>query len=342
MDETGEACLTIGKLKREESMSKPVNTALVGAFVVGAIGIVIAMAFFISGNGFGSEKERAVMVFDSSVKGLKIGAPVAFRGVQIGQVTNIELLMDAQTYDVMMPVYVDLNTNIIKKIGTKQEENSTQQLIDRGMRAQLQSQSLLTGLLYVQLDFHPGTKLNYREIDSEVSQLPTIRTDMEKLSRNLQNLDFATLFENIRRIVANIDVLLSDPQTGMITGNMNETLDSLEALSQSLQTTVEKSGPGVNSLIANSDKTMQELSRELPQLSASIRSTLADLSATLQRFEKTLGGVDYNLSDDSPVLYDVRKAARELGKAGRSLQSLAETLEEQPESILKGKSPLGE
>jgi paraquat-inducible protein B len=322
-------------------MSKPTNTIAIGAFVTGALIIFFSLAFYLGGGAFKKNTYTAVMVFDGSVKGLKIGAPVAFKGVQIGEVAKIGLVLDTDSYEVLMPVEVRISEDRIKKIGSNRDEDSFEHLLKRGMRAQLQLQSLLTGLLYIQLDFHPDSKQNYFSYETEFTQVPTIPTDLERISRNLQNLDFGKLFEGIESSVAAIDKILNDPETQALTGNVNQTLAAVRELGVRLESEIETLSPGVNSLVHNADETMVQLNRELPVLSADTQVTLEQLTATLATAQTALEGMDYILSDDSAVLYDIRAAAKDLGAAGRALQSLAETLETQPESLLKGKSPLG-
>ena len=322
-------------------MTRPVNTIAIGGFVVGAALIFFGLVFYLSGNVLGKDSYPAVMVFDGSVKGLKVGAPVAFKGVQIGEVTRISLVLDTDSYAVMMPVEVRINDRRIRKIGSNQDEDSFQHLLKRGMRAQLQLQSLLTGLLYIQLDFHPESKAIFADYETELEQVPTIPTDMERFSRNLEDLDFGKLLDGIQATIHGMDLIINDPETRALTGNLNETLDALAQLSTRLKTEIDEVSPGFNRLISNTDQTMQQINRDLPALTKSAQTSLDELSAALAAAQTTLGNVDYTLSDDSAVLYDVRKAANELGAAGRALQSLAETLETQPESLLKGKSPLG-
>ncbi len=97
------------------------------------------------------------MVFDGSVKGLNVGAPMTLRGVQVGQVTGIELVLDSTKASVIMMVEADLNAKNIRREGPA-NANLTEELIARGLRAQLNTQSLLTGLLYIELDFHPDSR----------------------------------------------------------------------------------------------------------------------------------------------------------------------------------------
>ena len=154
------------------------HTVAIGAFVIGAILIALTTLVFLLGSGFG-KREKVVMVFDGSVKGLNVGAPMALRGVQVGQVTNIELILDSDNASVIMQVEADLNAKNIRREGSA-TANLTEELIARGLRAQLNSQSLLTGLLYIELDFHPDSPLNLADIDSPYIQLPTVPTNLQR------------------------------------------------------------------------------------------------------------------------------------------------------------------
>ncbi|MCB1708814.1 MAG: MCE family protein, partial [Halioglobus sp.] len=167
-------------------MSSKPHTVAIGAFVFGAILIAITIVIFALGSGFGQQREKVVMVFDGSVKGLVIGAPVTLRGVQIGQVTNLELMLDADTIELIMVVEAEISEKNIRRLGSNPEK-VTDELIARGMRAQLKTQSLLTGLLYIQLDFHPDKPAVFVDLKSEHVQIPTIPTDLELLTRQIED-----------------------------------------------------------------------------------------------------------------------------------------------------------
>lgn len=334
-------------------MSKQANTVAIGAFVVGAFLILFSAVFYLSGNVFNRNTEQALMVFDGSVKGLKIGAPVAFKGVQIGEVTDFDVIVDLDTYDVLTPVEVRVYSDRIVRVSggevvTKTDRDVTDALIERGLRAQLQVQSLLTGLLYIQLDFHPNTQPRFTEQDLEKYDLPlelgiipTIPTDLERLARGLQEIDFRALADNVQTTLNGLDRFINDPDFQDIPENLNATLAAIEELSSRLDSELEAMGPDLNALVADTSGTMKTLNQDMPELSGNAKKSLAELAAALDAAETTLGNVDYLLSEDSATLYEITKAAKELGAAGRAMQSLAETLETQPESLLKGKSPLG-
>jgi paraquat-inducible protein B len=334
-------------------MSKQANTVAIGAFVVGAALILFGALFYLSGNVFNRNTDTGLMVFDGSVKGLKVGAPVAFKGVQIGEVTDFDVIVDLDTFDVLTPVEVRIyNDRVVGIRGGDRVEDTdldvTDALIKRGLRAQLQVQSLLTGLLYIQLDFHPDRPARFTAQDLEkydlpddVNVVPTIPTEFERLARGLEEFDFPALLENIETTLSGIDRFINDPDLQALPENVGATLAAIENLSVRLDDEVQTLSPELNTLLSEAGGTMKTLNRDIPEISADAQQALASLSAALGAAQTSLGNVDYLLSDDSATLYEITRAAQELAAAGRALQSLAETLETQPESLLKGKSPLG-
>ena len=327
-------------------MSKPVNTVAIGSFVAGALIILFSLAFYIGGSAFGGKSEPGLLIFDGSIKGLNMGAVVAFKGVPIGEVTGTHVVIHSESLDVLTPVEIKINRGRIKKVGDEENfEPSLQELIDRGLRAQLKVQSMLTGLLYVQLDYFPGTEVRYTAADidvdtDEILVIPTIPTDLERFANSVEKINWDALFADITRILEGADKLLNSAATQGLPQQASDSLAAIQLLSQRLEGEIAALSPELNRAVSNTGDAMSQVNQELPQLSASARQTLDELTQALEQAGGTLKNVDYLLSDDSAVVYDVRNAAQELGAAGRALQSLAETLETQPESLLKGKSPL--
>lgn len=328
-------------------MSKPVNTVAIGTFVAGAVLLFFAVAFYLTGNAFRGNTDRGLVVFDGSVKGLNVGAPVTFKGVQFGEVTRIDLVLNTDTYEAVTAVHLRTDPNKIKKLGEdyKIEGERLQALIDRGLRAQLQQQSLLTGLLYVSMDFHPGTEKRYTHsdihADEDVYVIPTVPTDWERISRTLGDIDLSGAVDKIDQTIAGIDEFINDPEMQALAGNLNKMLAAIEELGTRLTTEVDTLSPDLNLLVEEAGAAMQEVNSKLPALGDAAQEGLDELASAVNAAHSTMENVDYLISDDSAVVYDVRQAAQELAAAGRALQSLAETLETQPESILKGKLPQG-
>jgi len=318
-------------------MSEKPHSVAIGAFVVGALLIAITMVIFVLGSGF-ANREKIVMAFDGSVKGLNVGAPVALRGVQVGQVTRINVILDADSLDLIMLVEADFYEDNIKRVG-KNTADITEELIQRGLRAQLNSQSLLTGLLYIQLDFHPDSKLVLRhDIDSPYFQFPTIPTDLERITRKLQSLDFSKIAENLEAVSAGLNSLLSSESLQNLPANIQTTLASVTALSDQLRQQLATSIPKVDKVLDGAATTVASANAELPEFSKALRDNLDVLNDAVSAFEQVMVDVDGMVSPDSATTYQLNQALRELTLAGRAIQLLAKTLEEQPEALLRGRS----
>ena len=131
-------------------MSERANPTLIGAFLLGAIALVVAGLMVFGGGRFFTETVTYVAYFPETISGLNDGAPVNFRGVKVGTVRRIEVQLDAQDLSVKIPVYLRLERRRIREIGgTIPEINFIPELIERGLRAQLQLQSIVTGQLSI-------------------------------------------------------------------------------------------------------------------------------------------------------------------------------------------------
>ena len=316
-------------------MSDKPHTVAIGAFVIGATLIALVTLLFLLGSGFG-KRENVVMVFDGSVKGLNVGAPMTLRGVQVGQVTGIELILDSTKANVIMLVEADLNAKNIRREGPV-DANLTEELITRGLRAQLNTQSLLTGLLYIELDFHPDTPINLADITSPYIQLPTIPTNLQRIAQKLEDVDVSKLTNDLENISNGINTLVSSEEFQSLPSNITNTMDSMRELSAQLQEQLASTGPKLDNVLDETSTTVTEANKQLPKLTTLIEDNLNVLSEAIAAFEQGMQQVEGLASPDSPTLYQLNTALQEVTRASRSLQSLANTLEQQPEALIRGK-----
>ena len=314
---------------------KPHNVAI-GAFVAGALLIAVTLVIFALGTGFGEQREKVIMVFDGSVKGLSIGAPVALRGVQIGQVTNIELMLDADTIELIMLVEAELTEKNIRRLGTNPDD-VTDELIARGLRAQLRTQSLLTGLLYIQLDFHPDNEAILADVESPHLQIPTVPTDLQVLASKLEEMDLAQLADDVQGTLKGLSAFITSDAFQAIPAGAQASLDSINTLSEQLRQQLASTGPKLDKVLDDAATTLTGANAELPRLADLVQKNLGLLNQAISGFEQTMQSVDSLVSPDSPTTYQLNKALQELTRASRAIQALATTLEQQPEALLKGK-----
>ena len=311
------------------------NTVAIGAFVVGALLIAIATLIFLMGSGFG-KKETVIMVFSGSVKGLNVGAPLALRGVQVGKVTKIELQLNSDKDNIIMMVEAVFDEKNIRRKGSKDVELS-EELISRGLRAQLNSQSLLTGLLYVELDFHPNSPLHLVDINSPYIQLPTIPTSLERITKKLQDIDISKVAGQLESIGDGIDQFVTSKSFQGLPDNVTSTMDSLRELSSQLQEQLATTGPKLDTVLDEAAETVATANTELPKLATLVEENLRTLNNAISAVEQSMTNIDELVSPDSETLYRLNNALQEMTRAGRALQSLASTLEEQPEALIRGK-----
>lgn len=316
-------------------MNNKPHTVAIGAFVIGAVLIALVTLLFLLGSGFG-RGETVVMVFDGSVKGLNVGAPMTLRGVQVGQVTGIELILDATKANVIMLVQADLNARNIRREGPA-NANLTEELITRGLRAQLNTQSLLTGLLYVELDFHPDTPLILADIDSTYIQLPTIPTNLQRIAKKLEDVDVSKLTSDLENISNGINTLVSSEDFQNLPANITNTMETMRDLSAQLQEQLASTGPKLDNVLDETATTVSRANTELPKLVTLVEGNLKVLNEAIAAFEQGMREVEGLASADSPTLYQLNAALQEVTRASRSLQALANTLEQQPEALLRGK-----
>jgi len=266
-------------------MSKPVSKTMIGVFVVGAV-VLVVLALLVFGSGkFFSKKSIYVLFFDDSVKGLNVGAPVLLKGVKVGQVKNIKLLADPEDLTFFIAVYIEIDKETFTLI--EHEEHSMilekmshyaylRPLIARGLKAQLQTQSFVTGQLIINIDFYPEKPVRLVGIEEEYQEIPTIPGSMEQLTKTLQNLDFEKLYNKIMDVVSGIDKIVNAPGAK----------DSLPALRDALRQ-AQQTFDSVEATIQKNQKLGYDMDSTLKELNSAVRSLRA-LADYLERHPEAL------------------------------------------------------
>jgi paraquat-inducible protein B len=188
-------------------MSRKANKAVIGAFVVGAIALlVIAILVFGSGAIF-KQRNKFVLFFDGSIKGLSEGAPVIFRGVKIGTVKNISLVYDPRIDDLVIPVIIEIEEGIIKGAPRKLVVRDYKDLINLGLKARLEIQSFITGQLMISFDFYPNKPLRLRGIMKQYQELPTLPISPD-IFEVMEEIPIKEIAKNLEETVAQINKLV--------------------------------------------------------------------------------------------------------------------------------------
>jgi paraquat-inducible protein B len=326
-------------------MSKKANPTLIGAFVVGAIALVIAgIVIFGSGELF-KKRYEYVMFFDESVKGLMVGAPVSFKGVQVGSVTDVKLHFDTEQLSAQIPVFIEFTPESVTYIGQSEDEyGETEKLIELGLRAQLKSQSMLTGQLYIQLDFHPDKPTKLVGSIERCPEIPTIPSDLEELMKTIEDLPIQDLIDNANHMIESIDELVSSPELkGAVAGieqtvtNANQLAKDADKLVRDINAHIDPLASGLEGTIDDTRKLVQKVDGHVDPLMAGIEETLADGRAALEKAEKAIANIENLTEEDSAVIYELITALEEITAMSRALRVAADYFERHPESLLSGK-----
>jgi paraquat-inducible protein B len=324
-------------------MSKHANPTVIGAFVVGAL-ILAVMAILLLGSGdLFIQKPRFVLYFKGSVKGLNVGSPVNFRGVNIGTVTNVQLVMGKSGSDIRIPVTIEINPGSFirseQMIGgmTESRKEKLAELIDAGMRAQLQLQSLLTGQMFIQLDFYPGTRVDLVG-DDRYPEIPTIPTPIEKITKKLEDFPVEQVMNNIISTSQGLNKLVNSPELHQSIQSLKEILEDVERLvkSQELQKTI----ASLHSTLDDIGSLARTVDTQVDPLSSELHTALDETRLAMMQARGTLESAQYLVSDQK-LLYALDNVLAEITSAARSVRELTDFLERQPQSILRGKSTSG-
>jgi paraquat-inducible protein B len=324
-------------------MSKHANPTIIGAFVVGAVILAVTAVLLLGKGELFVEKPRFVLYFKGSVKGLSIGSPVNFRGVNIGTVTNIQLVMGMSKADIKIPVTIEINpANFLRsdamiKGMAESSKDRLGGLINAGLRAQLQLQSLLTGQLFIQLDFYPDTEVVLVG-DTKYPEIPTIPTPIEKLTRKLEDIPVDQVMDNIRSIMEGLKQLINSPELHQSLMSLNETLDNINRIVKSPE--LQKSIVSLHATLDDLGSLARTIDSRIEPLSAEMHDTLDETRLAMTQARSTLESAQH-LVNDQKLLYALDNALAEITSAARSVRDLTDFLERQPQSILRGKTISG-
>ncbi len=252
--------------------------------------------------------ENYRLVFRESVRGLSVGAPVDLRGVTMGEVSSISAELDRTSKKVFMAVNIRFYPGRLKSrsktSSASKPELSSRALLDdmvkQGFRAQLRSGSLLTGQLYVAMDFFPDVPPAHIKWNGSRPELPTTPGLMEEIQTKLMKI-----IQKIEKFPLN-----------EMAGDVHKTVKTLDQ-------TLKSADKLLNNLDAN-------LAPEAKKVLEQTRKTMDDASQTLGEVKKTI-------STDGQLQIDLRETLRELGKTAQSLRLLGEYLERNPEALIHGK-----
>ncbi len=342
-------------------MSQSANPTLIGAFVLGALLLVVVAMMALGGGFLFRERIELVTDFPGSVQGLNVGAQVQFQGVPIGQVTAISIAYLPQDQQFRIPVNYEIWPRNIRILGRAEgavPRSVVRQLVARhGLRARLEPLSFVTGQYVIALNLNPGEppqELIEREGAIRVPAMPATRDRLEEAFSSIRVGDLIervngvldalqTVLESVSLtdIIVQLEQTLTEVQAVFgslhqqlpeLFTNTNQLVTHYTALAQQTQTQIASLGPQLEQVLNHINHISQRLDAELPQLTKNARLALTQTEATM----RNLGEI---AAAGSPTRRQIEELLRETTRAAQSLRTLADYLERHPEALVRGRRP---
>ena len=258
-------------------------------------------------------KNKSILYFDESVRGLDIGAPVEFYGIQMGEVIDVKLVFDNEKKEFRIRVVVETEEERFYEAGfvgnDAERRKLFESLLERGFRAQLKTGNLLTGKQIIVLDFFPEAPPAAIAMEDGVAVFPTVPAPMEEISTKFMN------------ILQKIDSLPID----QIGKDLRDTVHGAKQIAES---------PDILEAIGNLNATLAETRLLVSDLRTKVTP---EINTVLEEARQSLANAEQMLNADSPLQVKMNTALEEISGAARSLRLLMDYLERHPESLLRGK-----
>ena len=356
-------------------MAKQASKTVIGVFVISSIAMLLAGVIIFGSGDLFKKTNKFVMFFESSVKGLKVGAPVVWHGVEVGSVSSIVLRANRKKGTIDIPVVIEVDPDRMEVEGKRSENlrESLKGLIAKGLRARLGLESIVTGSSMIEVEFLPGTPVRLTGLESKYPEIPTVKSGMDKLVQKLQDLPIEKIVVKLGDILDNLDNILGDPEIKEMVHNLNgaskkldrvlENTDKLvldahgelKGLTGNLNKKLDTLSEGMQTTMADARKLMKGASKDLDEVSADAKKLLGDVDDRVKpvmkemqaalvsarqamvQADKTLVTVNGFVGDRSDTRRKLNRTLDQFSAAAESLKSLMDYLERHPEALLKGK-----
>lgn len=302
----------------------------------------MAPSYSLAARGCSRSSTHGVAFFSGSIAGLEVGSPVTFRGVRIGEVERVTLHVSPDR-SAWIAVYLEFLPDQVAMEGGRhlRPDTDLDQLVRSGLRAQLNLQSVVTGQLRVDLDFNPGSPEALVPVDTgEVTQIPTLPSDMERLRATISDVPFEELAQTALRTLEIIE-RLGQRLDRELDPLLDETHTSLQGAARTFDT-VERA---IGQLQADASLTLEELRRlavearrQLEGRGAEMTEVLASADRAGRQAEALLASANSLMEPRSRFRDDLEATSRDLAASANALRSFARELERDPSILLKGRS----
>jgi paraquat-inducible protein B len=281
-------------------MSKKANPAAIGAFVIAALAIAVGGILVMGSGKLFKESEKFVLYFGGSLSGLDVGAPVEYNGIRVGEVVDINMVYNTDTDKIQIPVYIELEHGRMVFQGAGKQTETMNDHIKRGIRAQLQSQSFVTGKMKIMLMLDPSDPARLVGADTSVTEIPTKLSLIADIGKSINELPLTDIIVNLSETVEDLAEIAAS-------GDIQAILSELRKTAESLATMADKN--------------------EIQKATQSFNETLTRAKELVENLNQSV----------APVQQDLSAALNEFAAASKSARHLLDYLDRHPEALLRGK-----
>jgi len=313
----------------------------IGAFVFG--GLVLALAAIILFGNFRpfTPVTRAAVIFQGSISGLSVGAPVTFRGVRVGAVQAITLRYDVPSNTAYIPVTIDLDPERVRMTGQAADTRrpDVPALVQRGLRAELNIQSFVTGQSEIDLDFAPSVPAVLHPNVTDLPEIPTRLSTIQRVQQRLSELPLNELVAHADGALQSIHDLadkLGSTLPPLVTG--------LSDRSEELSRTIAAATRAITDLQGRLGDTLAHFTQlavtgdqQVSQRGDELRLLLASSAQAMQEARAALSDARGLLSSRAGARANLEATMRDLAAAAASLRGFASDVERNPQLLLTGR-----
>lgn len=324
-------------------MSRQPNPTRIGLFLLGALVLAVAGTAVLASATWFQQRTLFISYFPESVNGLENGAPVKFQGVPVGTVKGLDIRIDQRDNSFQVPVEYDIDLQrLTTPSGTYvnlADSLTLQQQIGKGLRAQLQMESIVTGLLYVELSYRPDSTPPRLEERSRLPEIPTTPSLMAALGGGA-----GSLLAEIMRVLDRVNGMLADVNLKEINRAVVQSARAVEQLvaAPELRATLRQMPAAtaqLNRTLAEAEKLAARASGAIDPMQAQLTGVSTEAVATLQALRTTLDETHGLLSADTGPGFALTGALASLREAADALTALIASLERNPDMLLRGRKP---
>lgn len=321
-------------------MKNKISPAAIGMFVMAASIIAVAAVMVFGAAKFFSRTENFISFFSESVNGLDVGAPLKYKGVKIGKVEGIFISSSKNIKESSVSVVYSIDIDQLRrKTGTDFKDYSDwmDEQIAEGLRAKLNYQSIVTGMLYIELDFiadkgekydlkYGGTR--FKEIPAAKSGLSELAKGFEKTMADVAKIDFAAIGQNVHSAIVKVNEKLDGIDAKAISDSAVSALKGVDELARNKD--VAESIKKLDALLSDSDALVNDARAELKKFSASGTSIMA-------RLDEVLRNVNSVVAPQSPLRYQIAVLLKTMNESMSYISNFTDYLQRNPNSLLRGK-----